>query len=1070
MMVNANRLHSAGTPRHPDRWRCRPTVIWARIVTVFLLQSMVLKSPGEEPSALDVDNAPAAALARLPEDWQGAEMLLRENFEAMPDGSYPHGWRFTLANPYNQAPDHQVATVRRTRGGGHLMHFKRSIHTRWRAGLTGGRLRLQFDFRRVHAEGEAEMSVGITDRRPSVDAGLGSPVEHGPYVIVTWPAGAGALAAAASTLRFDNTRNQIGKITAAGWHRMVIVADLDRNHYRVSIDGELRGQDVPFFDARWFQDAEQLWFDGREILVDNIHLVHQVGEDPGVQLKRPLQPPRRLIHARRLAAHPRLDGKLDDLAWENAFHTDQFFRPDGKPASESRTECWIGFREDYLYLATQVDVGPEHRQALHREGGELLPESLEVFLDPSFTQQPHLHLKFDAAGNREQIIDRPGWMGGKDVFRPPFPGRWSLATHIEGDRLFAEIRVPWSEVAAHFDRGNGLGAGTQWWGVNIVRGTALGQYASLAPVFDDPRNPHRFAKLAGLDSQITAAVECRVAVRQTLFTGANNVRVNVARGATVESRDLAVELVARAADGTVVRKQHPFTRANPGQRQAIDVPMKISRSGPWSLQASIWPAGQVAVKGLRPLGSSDEVFCRAVHRGTLEARTDHNYYTNEPLARIRGKVWGLDVPAGSRVTLRVRDAQGNVLHDQQQRVDSPEFTLDPFPVRALPLGKMTVELRVDSRRAGQIAATTLPLIRRLAKQNEVKIRWDNMLIVDGEPFFPIYVYRTNVLLAGRLGANALLGQSGFLYDDRPGRVRKLNLAKETRIKLISSEFGTDFLREAPADPRAMRRPILDEGSMLAFYVHDEPQATEAAVPTPLPLHVERAALIREMDPYHPTYFCLMPSWKDTCAYAPIVDAIGHDPYASYLAYHERWVSWSTRMLVAVTEGKQPIWQVLQPFFFKASHEHPSPSDLRHSIWSAVIHGANGIGFWGASGGGHAVEDIRGLNSNRVNWLAAQETVHAVRRLAPVILSEAAVGAGAICDSDYVAVMNKRHDGQLYVFVLNMRSGPEQVTLTLPVNRGKLVNQLDGGGAWSVTDGRCALSLQACQPLVLRYEH
>ena len=94
---------------------------------------------------------------------------------------------------------------------------------------------------------------------------------------------------------------------------------------------------------------------------------------------------------------------------------------------------------------------------------------------------------------------------------------------------------------------------------------------------------------------------------------------------------------------------------------------------------------------------------------------------------------------------------------------------------------------------------------------------------------------------------------------------------------------------------------------------------------------------------------------------------------------------------------------------------------------------------------------------------------AVLDLAPVIQSEEPVDQAAEVDNEYVSVMSKRHEGMLYVFALNMRSAPEYVTLTLPVKSGRLVNELDPAGSWAVKDGRCKLTLDSLQPVVLRLE-
>ena len=1033
------------------RTRCLLTVI------LLALHASVTVAGPIEP--LDVNDA--AAPATLPADWRAAQTILAESFEDMPEGSHPYGWHFSPDNPYNQAPDHEVVAVRRTRDGGHVMHHRRNILHHWRSGITGGRMRLQFDFRPAPgAADELYFAVGIADAIQRADYALGSPTQHGPYVEVMWPG------AAVASVDYMGNKTNIGKIDRNRWHRMVLLLNLDHNHYQVILDGKKTQKSIDFFNARWFREAEYLFFDSQNMLIDNLSVLHLPGSDPGVNQKQAMHPERRQIPALRMTAHPHLDGKVDDPAWESAWHTDRFFTPDGKPAQDAPTECWIGFLDDFLYLAMRVglnDAAALRAAMSQAPKGELMPDMMDIFLDPSLGQEPHLHLMFDPAGNRNQIIDRPGWMRSPAPYRPPFPGRWDVATHLGQNKLTVEIRVPWSEVDAHFSRGNGLGAGTQWWGVNVLRGKALGAPAALAPYFRDPRNPMRFAKLAGLDHQITAAIECRLRIPPRIFTGPHTLRVEVARGGTLKTNDLIVQVTARATDGKQRRKKVPFERTDPTREQIVEVPFDIDREGGWEFNVDV---RRTDGKG-RSVGHSGAVYAHAVKYGTLEARCDRNYYTNEPTGRIRARLRGGELPSGSTATLSLQDASGMELHTKMQSVGGTSFTLDPFSVRELPLAEMTAWLVVNGPGGKEVARTSIPVVRRPAKHNEVKIRWDNVAIVDDKPFFPFFSYGSDVRAAVLWGANTVQSQSRFLYDDRPQRARKLPLMKSMGMKVISSEFGTDSIRGQVKDPQAMRSPILEDSTLLAFYCHDEPHATNDEFPTPEPGFRIRARQIREMDPYHPTFFLLVPEWKDTCAYAPLVDVIGHDPYTSYIGHNEQIVASSTRMLTAVTAGRQPIWQVLQSFFFKAAHEHPTPTDLRHSIWSAIVHGAHGIGFWGVTGSGLPGEDIRGMSANRANYRQARRTVTAVLDLAPVIQSEEPVDQAAEVDNEYVSVMSKRHEGMLYVFALNMRSAPEYVTLTLPVKSGRLVNELDPAGSWAVKDGRCKLTLDSLQPVVLR---
>jgi hypothetical protein len=48
------------------------------------------------------------------------------------------------------------------------------------------------------------------------------------------------------------------------------MADLDTNQFTLEIDGKQRASALAFRNRPWFREADQLAFDGREALLDNI--------------------------------------------------------------------------------------------------------------------------------------------------------------------------------------------------------------------------------------------------------------------------------------------------------------------------------------------------------------------------------------------------------------------------------------------------------------------------------------------------------------------------------------------------------------------------------------------------------------------------------------------------------------------------------------------------------------------------------------------------------------------------------------------------------------------------------
>ena len=1019
---------------------------------------------GATPAPLDIPPPPPLDRSTLPDGWSTARTLLDEDFDDHPAGSYPTGWRFTLRNPYNQAPDHEVAAVVATQGRGHVLRIRRALRTQWADGPGRGRLRVQYDYYQLPGGDGAAMSASIVDLRERAAPFLDPPKERGAYLQFTWPGGQAPQAGQVSALRYDNSRIPQGSLAANRWHRVVITADLDTNQFALDIDGKRRSASIPFMNRPWFREADQLSFDGREALIDNILVLHRRSSASRTAIKNSLQPPRPLVPAHRLPSHPVIDGRVDEEAWKAAWRISRFLLADGTPAAGPATSCRVGFLDDFLYIGLRVHVDDAHRAALTPQGTALAPGRIDVYLDPSFSRYPYLRLSFDPAGHKEQSVDRPTWMGLEKNYGPPRPEQWTVKTHVGPDHFEAEMQIPWAAVAEHFDLGNGLGGGTNWWGLNVVRSDGLGSAQALAPYFDDVRDPRRFAKFAGLDQQITAPLESRIDLPEEVSTGPLTVPVSLRRGSRLPSNTLRVMLTAQANDGSQVTAEQRVTRR--GAEDALaQIPVTLTRPGGWRLSVSVYRGDVPRDQAGRSLSIAHERYVRAVPIGQLDLRTGLNYYTNEHLGSVRARLWSDDPKRARQARITIQNKAAQLLYRDERPVSGNRALFAEIPVAKMPLGRHRATVEYLDAAGTVLAKGDIFVQRRLAKHNEVKIRWDNALVTDGQAVFPLYMYKTNVYLASQLGVNAILGESRFLYDDRPGRIRKLNFAKEAGIRVITSEYSTDFIQNEMTEPSKFWRPILDDGTMLAFYVHDEPRATEDPKPTPSPNVARRTRNIRAMDPYHPTYVCLIPSWKDTCAFAPIVDIVGHDPYASYLAYNSRYVAQSTRMLRAVTERRQPIWQVLQPFYFRASREHPGPSDIRHSIWSAIIHGANGIGLWGVTGGGGLSEDIRGITTQRPAFESLLRTVQDVRRLAPVILSTSSPPR-VTGDNVRVAIMTRLHAGRLYAFVLNMRTGPERVVLQWPLANGILHDELASQRRVPIRQGTCQLRLAPQEALIL----
>ena len=715
-------------------------------------------------------------------------------------------------------------------------------------------------------------------------------------------------------------------------------------------------------------------------------------------------------------------------------------------------ETWLGYHDGSLYVATRVrpsDMARLRRAA--RKPSTDIWENVEIFIDPALGWRDAFHVGFDPAGRRVQERGKgKPWNGGQ----------WQVATHVGREHWTAEARFSLSELAS-------ASAVEAAWGINVYRGKhAGGEPATLSPVFGSLRDPARFARLTGLTYTEFRAAKIRLEIPRPLYTGSARIRAKVSGGSSLVGRKMDLMLVSYSCPpgGTQrVEKRLPLKRADASRARSVSFDIPVALPGTYRFHAQVLPAGAKPGKGTAIYGTSRITFVTAVKRDSLHARTDRNYYTSERRARIRCRFFGKGISPGSHLYVTVRPSDGGApLPDDfpaktRHRVDGSPFVVS-IPLTGLPAGEFRLDLTLCRPDLHQLAETTVPLIRRLPRHNDVKIRWDNVLIVHDEPFFPIWIWNNEVLQALELGCNSILWYwPNTINEDR------LVLARRFGIHIIARPST----RNEPVDAAPKVRWLRDEPTFLAWIPCDEPKPLKGR---PKEYARKLTAAIRQLDPRHPIYIQGATSLPFGAAYSQISDITGSQAYASHFCYNETTPGYAVEAMAASAQGRQPVWPIIQTFKYRWTHDHPSLAEFRHSAYAAVIHGAKGIGLWGSGtrcGGGS--EDIRGLQSDKALWHEVKRVVRELRRLSPVLTSEERVQVPAAADNEHVSIMSKRFEGSLYVWLANGRAAPERVSLRLPVSKGTLINEIPPGGRFPLSEGKCRLDLAPLQPMVLRLE-
>ncbi|MGE5177134.1 MAG: DUF5916 domain-containing protein [Hyphomicrobiales bacterium] len=213
---------------------------------------------------------------------------------------------------------------------------------------------------------------------------------------------------------------------------------------------------------------------------------------PAPSLGAPGGPDAPPLHAARLVGGIRVDGRLDDPAWEAAVPATRFLQRDpdeGRPASET-TEVRILIGDDALYIGARMD---DHdagriRAQLVRRDEDLDSDYFTVYLDSYHDRLTSTMFRVSPSGSVEDAAI--GADGAKDF---TWDAIWTARTTVDSLGWTAEIEIPLSQL--RYDaRGDGV------WGIQLERFIYRKQETDLVAFTpkSEAATVNRYAELTGL--------------------------------------------------------------------------------------------------------------------------------------------------------------------------------------------------------------------------------------------------------------------------------------------------------------------------------------------------------------------------------------------------------------------------------------------------------------------------------------------------------------------------------------------------------------------------------------------
>lgn len=146
-----------------------------------------------------------------------------------------------------------------------------------------------------------------------------------------------------------------------------------------------------------------------------------------------------------------IDGKADDVAWNNAPFTSSFIDIEGKKAPKFETKAKMLWDEDHLYIYAYMEEPHVWGDITTRDAIIYLNNDFEVFIDPSGDGFNYGEIEINALNTVwDLFLDRPYRVGGKanfqwnlDELESAVYVNGSLNDHSDEDSYWSlEIAVP----------------------------------------------------------------------------------------------------------------------------------------------------------------------------------------------------------------------------------------------------------------------------------------------------------------------------------------------------------------------------------------------------------------------------------------------------------------------------------------------------------------------------------------------------------------------------------------------------------------------------------------------------
>lgn len=759
------------------------------------------------------------------------------------------------------------------------------------------------------------------------------------------------------------------------------------------------------------------------------------------------------VTAVKLDRPPTLDGQLTEAVWQGPAPVRDLVILNRPDPARHQTEAWVAYDADHLYLAVKAhddEMARLRATEAERDGSIFADDVIELFLDVARDRFHLVQLAFNPLGTE---FDGSGDAAGTS---PDWNGQWSANTARGADFWSAEVAIPFATL--------GLSPGIgHTWGLNVCRERpADGELSCWSQTGARFAVPSAFGALQ-VDADFRPfAFDLLVADWGQGMLGSNAVRATVGNPGP-QPRDVALSLAVTSADGRSRTCEASLPTLAPAAKRTTDLTYELSEEGRQYLMlaARERPGGRL----IATVGRSLTVAPRA------DFSVFKSFYRDSVALRYR-----LNVPAAETRQYRLVVS----LHQAAQARTLAERHLTPaasgevrFGTAALAVGQY--ELRAVLRGPkGEIAlekTLQFPQLRDpVVKSRLVTVREDNMLIVQGKPFFPIGLYEA----PSSEGYARALAEAGFnlcrdVSASRSAIAKAMSYGLHTWISVGDTlNFATDAAKKREALSTLVAQ-VGSQPGLLCWESMDEPAWGSASADG----LYDGYCYLRALDQQRPIWTNHAPrNPVSTLAYYnratdiagcdiyPVPPGVGHsdlpDKGISVVGAE------TVKSRQSANSGK-PVFMVIQGFGWaelprgESTAAQPKPvmptfAQSRFMAYDAIVHGAQGLLYWGT----HYTRkpsrfwsELRGL----VSELAALQEVLAARAY---VGPEQAQLAG---QSPGVLLLHKRLERRNFVIIVNETDREARPTLRLPGLRALRLRRLFENASVPLERGEVRLALK-----------